>query len=343
MLAARLHREFDLRIEELPMPEPGEGEVLLKVKAVGICGSDVHYYAEGRIGDAVVAEPVIPGHEFSALVEKLGPGVSRVKVGDRVAVDPARSCGKCEFCLSGNPNLCPKVEFCGTPPVDGCLLQYMVYPEENLFPLPESIDFAEGAMLEPLGVAIHAVNLSKMKPADTVAVLGCGPIGLLTLQMARVAGASRTFATELLLPRLEMAEKFGATRVINVREEDPVRVIMEETGGRGVDVAFEAAGAQETPQQAAEIARPGGRVIVLGIPAEDVMVMQASTVRRKGLTIKLVRRMKHTYPRSIALVEGGMVDVRSLITHRFPLERTAEAMELVHNYRDGVIKALIEL
>ncbi len=343
MLAARLHNVLDLKIDDLPVPEPKDGEVLLRVKAVGVCGSDVHHYAEGGIGDERVIEPMVLGHEFAALVEAVGPGVKGVKAGDRVAVDPARSCGVCEHCRQGNPNLCPDVRFCGTPPINGALRQFMAYPSENLFPLPRSIDYAEGAMLEPLGVAIHSVDLGKLRVADTVAVLGCGPIGLLVIELARLSGVSQIFATELLPSRLEAAQRLGATTVINAEREDPVEKIRRATGGRGVDVAFEAAGALETPQQAAEVTRPGGRVVLIGIPSEDETPFKASTIRRKGLTLKLVRRMKHTYPRAITLVEQGMADVSSLITHRFPLERAREAFELVRTYADGVIKAVIEL
>jgi L-iditol 2-dehydrogenase len=343
VLAARIHNVLDLRIEELPVPAPGEGEVLLGVKAVGVCGSDIHNYAEGGIGDAVLTAPLVPGHEFAAVVEEVGPGVTSVKRGERVAVEPGRSCGVCEQCLHGHPNLCPNIRFCSTPPYDGAMRQFMTYPAEYLFPLPPNVDYAEGAVLEPLGVAIHSSDLGKVRAADTVAVLGSGPIGLLVIQLARLTGATEVFATDLLPYRLEAARRCGATVTINAAENDPAVEILQMTGGRGVDVAFEAAGAQETPQQAAEVARPGGRVVIIGIPSEDRMVLKASTVRRKGLTIKLVRRMKHTYPRAIALVSRGLVDVGSLVTHRFPLVETARAFELVRNYADGVIKAVIEM
>ncbi len=343
MLAARLHRAFDLRIEEMPVPVPGEGEVLLGVKAVGVCGSDVHHYAEGGIGDEVVEQPLVLGHEFSAVVEELGPGVEGFKVGDRVAVEPGRSCGLCEYCKGGNPNLCPDVRFCGSPPYDGALRQYITYPADYLFHLPPEVDYDQGAMLEPLGIAIHSADLSKMRVGDTVAVLGCGPIGLLTIEMARLAGATEIFATDLLDYRLEAAQRLGATAVLNPERQDVVAAILERTGGRGVDVSFEAAGAPETPQQAATVIKRGGRVILIGIPSDNETYFQASTIRRKGLTIKLVRRMKFTYPRAIALAARGMVDLSSLITHRFPLEKTGQALEVVRNYADGVIKALIEM
>jgi L-iditol 2-dehydrogenase len=343
MRAARLHGIRDLRLENLLRPTPGPGEVLLEVASVGVCGSDVHYYLEGRIGNQVVTAPIIMGHEFSARVAELGAGVGRLDVGQLVAVEPAISCGECEPCQHGHPNLCPGVRFCGTPPVDGVFAEYTVMPARNCFPLPQGFSPAESALLEPLGVAIHAVDLAHLKSGYTVAVLGAGPIGLLIAAVARASGVSAIYMTELLAYRRQFALGYVADAALNPDDTDVVAEIMRLTGGRGVDVAFEAAGAPETPQQAAAVTCPGGKVIVAGIPADDTMTMNASTIRHKGLTIKLVRRMKHTYPRAISLVQTGMVDVKSLITHTFPLERIAEAFEMVAAYEDGVLRAIIQV
>jgi L-iditol 2-dehydrogenase len=378
MRAARLHGIRDLRLEDLPRPTPGPGEVLLKVASVGTCGSDVHYYVDGRIGDQVVTAPIIMGHEFSAWIAELGAGacpepvlssrrriegpfdpstglrtsfaqdklrrrVEDLEIGQLVAVEPAISCGECEPCQHGHPNLCPNVIFCGTPPIDGVFAEYTVMPAENCFPLPPGFGPVEGAMLEPLGVAIHAVDLAHLKPGQTVAVLGAGPIGLLTAAVAKASGASAIHMTEPLAYRRQFALDYVADAALNPDDTDVVAEIMHLTGGRGVDVAFEAAGAPETPDQAALVARIGGKVIVAGIPSDDTMTFTASTTRRKGLTIKLVRRMKHTYPRAIRLVQTGMVDVKSLVTHIFPLERIAEAFEGVAAYDDGVLRAIIQV
>lgn len=343
MRAARLYGIRDLRLENLPQPTPGPGEVLLKVATVGICGSDIHYYLEGRIGNQVVTTPLIIGHEFSAWVADLGAGVEGLEIGQLVAVEPAISCGECEPCRQGHPNLCPSVRFCGTPPVDGVFAEYTVMPAKNCFPLPQGLSPAEGALLEPLGVAIHAVDLAHLKLGYTIAVLGAGPIGLLIAAVAKASGASAIYMTEPLAYRRQFALDYVADAALNPNDTDIVAEIMRLTGGRGVDVAFEAAGAPETPQQAAAVTRPGGKVIVAGIPADDTMTMKASTVRHKGLTIKLVRRMKHTYPRAIRLVQTGMVDVKSLITHTFPLERIVEAFEMVAAYEDGVLRAIISI
>jgi L-iditol 2-dehydrogenase len=343
MHASRLHGIRDMRIEELPRPAPGPGEVLLKIASVGVCGSDVHYYLHGRIGSQVVAEPIIMGHEFSAWVAGLGEGVAGLEMGQLVAVDPGISCGACEPCRQGHPNLCPHVRFCGTPPIDGVFAEYTVMPAENCFPLPEGMDPAQGALLEPLGIAIHAVDLAHLQPGGTVAVLGAGPIGLLIAAVARAAGASAVYVTEPLADRRRFAVDYVADAALDPEQSDVVAGILDLTGGRGVDVAFEAAGAADTSQEAAAVTRIGGKVIVAGIPADGLMTLSADTVRHKGLTLKLVRRMKHTYPRAIRLVQTGLVDLRPLATHHLPLARVAEAMELVAGYRDGVLRAIIEI
>jgi len=343
MRAARLHGIGDLRIDQLPVPTPGPGEVLLQVAMVGVCGSDVHYYREGRIGDQIVRAPLILGHEFSAWVAELGEGVTSLSKGQLVAADPAIPCWRCEPCQEGNPNLCTHVRFSGTPPVDGVYAEYVVMPAENCFALPEAMDPTEGALLEPLGIGIHTVDLAHLKPGQTVAVLGAGPIGLLTAAAARVNGAGAVFMSEPLAARREFARGYVADAALDPQQEDVVAEIMRLTGGRGVDVAFDAAGAPDTPNQAAEVTRPGGHMVIVGTPANDQLNLRSFTVRVKGLTIRLVRRMKHTYPRSIRLVESGAIALKPLVTHTFPLTRITEAFELLSVYGDGVVKAVIEV
>jgi L-iditol 2-dehydrogenase len=217
----------------------------------------------------------------------------------------------------------------------------IIMPAENCFPLPEGITPVEGAMLEPLGVAIHAVDLAHLRVGQTAAVLGAGPIGLLTAAVARAAGAGALYVTEPLGYRRDFARAYAADAAFDPESEDVVAAILDATDGRGVDVAFEAAGAGETPDQAAKVTRPGGKVVVVGIPDDDTMTMTASTVRRKGLTIKLVRRMKHTYPRAIQMVHRGVIDVAAVATHVFPLERAQAAFALVDSYADGVLRAIL--
>jgi L-iditol 2-dehydrogenase len=343
MLASYLYGIRDIRLKQAPIPEPGPGEVLLKIASVGICGSDVHYYLEGRIGSQVVKDPIIMGHEFSAFIAGLGEGVKGFEQGQLVTVEPGISCGQCESCVQGHPNLCPQVRFCGTPPVNGVFAGYSVMPAENCFPLPKGYSPDDGAMLEPLGIAIHTIDLAHLKPGNTVAILGAGPIGLLCSAVARASGAAEIYMTEPLEYRRKFAKQYGATAVFDPDTEDIVAEIKNATHGRGVDVAIEAAGAADTPQQGAQICRPGGKLILAGIPADDDLKLNASTIRHRGLTIKVVRRMKHTYPRAIRLTSAGLVDLKPLVTHLFSLESLAEAFEMVAAYEDGVIKAVVRI
>jgi L-iditol 2-dehydrogenase len=331
MKSARLHAPGDLRCQDEPVPAVGEGEKLLRVKAVGICGSDLHWFTEGGIGDAKLERPLVLGHEFAGITEN----------GQRVAVDPAIPCGKCEFCKHGHPNLCPDVRFAGHGGIDGALREHMPWDEKYLFPIPDSLTFADGAMLEPLGVAIHAVDLAHLKPGMMVGVFGCGPIGLLIIQLAKLSGAANIVATDKLPWRVDAAKAFGASHAYLVEDRLEDGAIRAATGGRGVDVAFEVAGVQDAVDTSIAAVIPGGKVILAGIPDDDKTSFSASTARRKGLTVKLVRRMKHTYPRAIDLVSQGLVDVRSLVTHRFPLEQASEAFGLAER-REG-LKIIIEV
>lgn len=341
MKAARLYGPGDIRVEELPDPAPpGPGEVLLAVTAVGICGSDLHYYREGGLGGLVPEVPLILGHEFAGRIEAVGPEVP-LPVGTRVAVEPARSCGRCEACLEGHPNLCPAILFCGSPPVDGALRERMLYPASLLFPLPDFISDAEGAALEPLGIGLHALSLARLEPGRTAAVLGGGPIGLMLLQLCRLAGATEVVVTEPIHHRREAALRLGATAVLDPAEGRMGATIRRLTGGRGVDVAFEAAGAPETPAEAAEAVRPGGHVVLVGIPSDDRLVLSHAVARRKGLTIRFARRMKHTYPRALALVASGALDLRPLLTHHFSLFEAAEAFRVADAYADGALKVTV--
>jgi L-iditol 2-dehydrogenase len=334
MKVLRLHGRGDLRLHDEPEPVPGPGEVLLRVTAVGLCGSDLHWFSEAGIGDARLQEPLVLGHEFAGVIE------SGERRGERVAVDPAVPCGACEFCLEGNPNFCSTLRFAGHGTEDGALRQYMAWSAHCLHPLPNSLTDADGVMLEPLGVAIHAVDLGHLKPGMTVGVFGCGPIGLLVLQLARAAGATHVMATEKLPHRLEAARSLGATAVFQATDGRESAEILAATEGKGVDVAFEAAGENEAVETAMAAAKPGARVVLIGIPADDRTAFTASTARRKGLTIKLTRRMKRVYPRAIRLVESGMVDVRPLVTHRFPLEEFDKAFSTAQR-REG-LKVIIE-
>jgi L-iditol 2-dehydrogenase len=331
MKSVRLHGTGNLKIHEEPIPVADVGEKLVRIKSVGVCGSDLHWFSEGEIGDAKLDHPLVLGHEFAGETED----------GQRVAIDPAIPCGDCEFCEHGHPNLCENMIFAGHGKHDGAMREWMAWSEKSLFPIPDSISDADGAMLEPLGVAIHTVDLGKLKAGMTVGVFGCGPIGLLIIQMAKLSGAANIIATDKLAHRVEAAKRFGAVDAFLADGSRELGEIRAATYGRGVDVAFEAAGTQDAVDASFAAVASGGKIVLAGIPNDDKTSFSASTARRKGLTIKLVRRMKHTYPRAIELVSKGLVDVRSIVTHRFPLERASEAFHVAER-REG-LKIIIEL
>lgn len=350
MQAVRLHGPQDLRVETIAHPgAPGPGQALIRVGKIGICGSDLHAYKDARIGDVTVEKPLILGHEFGGVVEAVGADAldgtgsdAPLLPGTRVAVDPAQPCMRCPMCEEGHPNLCRRLHFCGSFPDDGCLADYILMPAHSCFPLPDGIDDSEAALLEPLGVAIHAVDLTKIRVGDSVAILGAGCIGLSILQLCKLAGADPVYVSDLYPWRLAMVEKFGG---IPLDASDPAvaRRVWQRTG-HGVDVAIEAAWSDGSAQQAADMARLGGRLVIVGISEADELSFKHSTVRRKGLTIRLARRMKHVYPRGMRLLERGMIDLNGMVSHRLPLAETptAFAMNCAYRAEDRVVKVIIE-
>jgi L-iditol 2-dehydrogenase len=325
MKVARLHGVGDIRVAEERRPSLGAGEDLVRVTAVGVCGSDLHWFGDGSIGDAVLSHALVLGHEFAGVIEG-GPDD-----GLRVAVDPARPCGACEQCLEGNRNLCPSVRFAGHGSNDGGLCQFVAWPRALLHPVPDTLSDAGAAMLEPLGVALHAYDLGRPPVGGVVAVVGCGPIGLCLVQLARAAGAAQVVAVEPLSHRREAAAAMGADVVLDSAADDVHAALAEATGGRGVDVAFEAAGNDAGVALAVAAARPGSRVMLVGIPGQDSTTFPASMARRKGLTLMLSRRMKDMYPRTTRLADKGLVDVASVVTHTFPLEKVDEAFRAAND------------
>jgi L-iditol 2-dehydrogenase len=320
-LTARFHAARDVRLAEEPLPELRDGESLVEITAVGLCGSDLHWYDEGGIGDARITYPIVGGHEMAGVVRggKLD--------GVRVAVDPAIPCHHCDLCVAGHPNLCRNIVFAGHATCDGGFQRYLAWPTSRLHRLPDGLSDADGAMLEPLGVAVHAVDLGHVRLGDSVAVVGCGPIGLLLIQVARAAGAARIVAADPLAHRREAAALRGADAVFDPATDGYSDEMASFTAGLGVDVAFEIAGTDPAIAAAVEVVRPGGRVVLAGIPSAETSSFPTSPARRKGLTFAMVRRMKEVYPRAMALVEGGLVDVRKVVSHRFPLTDVAVAFE----------------
>ena len=314
MRAARLHAVGDLRVSDEPEPAAGAGMSLVRVSAVGICGSDLHWWDEGAIGDATLAHPLVLGHEGAGVIAE-GP-----RRGERVAIDPAITCGTCRACRDGYANLCYRIRFAGHGETDGMMRELMAWPADLLHPLPDTVSDADGALLEPLGVAIHSMDLGHLPFAGTASVTGCGPIGLLLIGVLKAAGASSVLAVEPLAHRRAAAARYGADLVA-----DPGAMDLRELTGAGVDVAFEAAGSGEAVRVAVESVRPGGRVVLAGIPGDDAISLQASVARRKGLTIALVRRMNHVYPRAISLAARGVVDLGALVSRRAGLGEVKEA------------------
>jgi L-iditol 2-dehydrogenase len=317
MLVARLHGIADLRITEEPTPEVEAGQSLVKVTAVGICGSDLHWWSEGGIGDAVIDQPLTPGHEAAGII------ASGARRGERVAIDPAITCGHCELCLRGYRNLCLNIRFAGHGTLDGAMAEFIAWPSHLLPALPDTLSDSDGALLEPLGVAIHAVDLGHLPLSGSTAVVGCGPIGLLLIQLLRTSGAGPVIAFDPLPHRREAAIRFGADQALHP-DQAPEAELAGLTG-IGVDVAFEIAGTDDGVSLAVAVVRAGGRVVLAGIPGDDTIRLPAATARRKGLTIAMSRRMNDTYPRAVALAATGKVDL-SVVSHQFPLADAAEAM-----------------
>jgi L-iditol 2-dehydrogenase len=333
-LTARFHAARDLRLAEDQMPWPAEGESLVRITAVGLCGSDLHWYEDGGIGDARITRPIVGGHEMAGVV------VDGPLDGVHVAVDPAIPCHRCDLCTRGHPNLCRALVFAGHATCDGGLQRYLAWPTTRLHPLPEALSDADGAMLEPLGVAVHAVDLGHIPLGGSVAVIGCGPIGLLLIQVARAAGAARVLAADPLAHRRLAAAARGADEVLDPADDGYPSSLAGFTAGHGVDVAFEVAGTDPAIAAAMDAVRPGGRIVLAGIPSAETSAFPANVARRKGLTIALVRRMKEVYPRATTLVLSGLVDVRGLVTHRFPLTEVQDAFAAAVARRG--LKVLVE-
>lgn len=319
-----------------------QNEVLVKIDSIGICGSDIHYYLEGKIGLQKVKFPFVLGHECSGIIAEIGKSVKNLFVGQKVVIEPANSCDKCEYCLSGRHNLCPDVKFLGTPPINGAFRKYLSVPAKSCFPLPKEINVEQSIIIEPLSVAVHSVDLGELKTGTKIAIIGCGPIGLSILQVAKAAGACEIFAIDILDYRLNTAKKLGATRLINPVRIDPIEYIFSETNGKGVDVTFEASGKKETINSAVLLTSIGGIVVIVGIPKEKNIYFDIFQARRKELVIKNVRRSNKCIERAIELVKSKKVTLNSFITHRFSLKETSKALKLVANYDDNVIKAIIK-
>ncbi|HEV2444795.1 MAG TPA: alcohol dehydrogenase catalytic domain-containing protein [Candidatus Sulfopaludibacter sp.] len=341
MLVAELTapREFHLCQQEIP--PPAAGEVQVRVGAVGICGSDLHSYSEGAIGDTPCQYPMVLGHEPAGTVARVGAGVTGWSAGDRAALEPALYCYHCEFCRSGRHNVCEKIRFLSNPGVPGYFREFVNLPAHNLLPIPPSLPLELATMFEPLAVAIHSLKFAAIQLGETVAVFGAGPIGLLTIACLRVAGAGRIWAVEPVAHRREMAIHMGADAALDAGAGDAADQILADTGGRGVDCAIDCAAQGETINQAIRAARNAGRVVLTGIHSAAMVPFEVSPMRRKELAIFNVRRSNHESEAALDLLVKRTQWFAPLVTHSRPLERIAEAFSIVERRADGVGKLVI--
>lgn len=341
MKAAVMRNTREIHIEEYPVPVVGPDEVLIEVVAVGICGSDLHYYSHGRIGKYVVDKPFILGHECSGNVAAVGSQVQRFRVGDRVAIEPGVTCGTCDACKQGRYNLCPDVEFLATPPFDGAFAQYIKIRQDFVFPIPDELSYEAAALVEPFSVGIHAAARTGLQPGSTIAIMGMGPVGLMAVAAAKAYGAATIIVTDLEPLRLEAAKEMGATHVINIREQDPLEQIRNITGGAGVDVAWETAGNPKALQASLAALRRGGKLAIVGLPAQDEIPLNVPFIADNEVDIYGIFRYANTYPKGIQFLASGIVDANKLVTDKYPLEQTYEAMERALNHKSECLKIVV--
>ncbi len=326
MRAAVLHKPLDMRLEEVEVPPIGPHDVLVEMRCVGVCGSDVHYYLQGRIADFIVEKPLILGHECSGEVAQTGKDVKGLKAGQRVVIEPGFTCGKCRYCRGGRYNLCKDVKFYGAPPYDGAFAEYVRAPAQNVFPMPENMTYEEAAMIEPLAVGMMAAKMGDVTVQDAVAILGAGPIGQMTLQAVKAHGVLEAYMTDVVDYRLDYAKKWGASAVINASRENVVKRIMELTDNEGVDAVIEASGAIPAILQSIDIVRPGGRIVLVGYPTREVPLALAKVIA-KEISLHGIHRYANVFPVAIKAVASGKAVVKPFVTHRFPFERILEAFD----------------
>ncbi len=344
MKAAQLTGIRQMTITDVPMPAiAADHDVLLRVATVGVCGSDVHYYTTGRIGSQVVEYPFGVGHEMAAVVEDVGPAVTRVQPGDRVAIDPAVSCHQCDQCLAGRQHTCRDLDFLGCPgQLEGCLSEFYVMPEECCFPVPNSMSLEVAALIEPLSIGYYAVQQSVPMAGKRIGILGAGPIGLSVMLPAIAQGAESVYVTDRINARCALAGEHGAAWTGNPDESD----VVAEIAAREpllLDVIFECCGQQETVDQACQLLKPGGKLMVIGIPQFDRYSFPADIARRSELCLQHVRRQNECVQAAVDLVQSGAVDPEFMVTHHFDLDHTQDAFDMVDQYADGVLKAIIHV
>ncbi|MGC9317053.1 MAG: zinc-dependent alcohol dehydrogenase [Armatimonadota bacterium] len=334
MRAARLHAAKDMRIDEVPTPEAGPDEVLVRVRAVAICPSDLRLYHDGHASGVVPDHPMIQGHEFSGEIAALGEGVEGPPVGTRVAVEPSWHCGECDVCRAGHENLCRNIVFPSFPQRDGALAEYIACPAFSVQPLPDSVSDIEGALFEPLGVGIHAVRLSEVQPDDRVAILGAGTIGMCVMLVLQAKGVEQIAMVEPIEDRRTWPRELGAEPVVASHEE----LLEEDYEG---DIVFECSGDNDAVEQAMRLARPAGRVVVVGIPHPDQVTFDSTIPRRRQLTVVFSRRSRDTLEESVELIASGAIELGALPVREYTLEQTAEAMEATAARPGDMLRAVV--
>ena len=336
----------DLRkveIQERPIPQPKDDEALVKVEYVGICGSDLHYYEAGRIGNFIVETPFVLGHEAGGTVVEVGKNVKNLKVGDRVALEPGKTCGHCEFCKQGKYNLCPDVVFFATPPVDGVFQEYVAHEAGLCFKLPENVSTMEGALIEPLAVGMHAASQGDAHLGQTAVVTGAGCIGLVSLLALKARGVSKVIVVDVMDKRLEKAKELGADYVINGMKEDTVARIMEITEGKGFDMGIETAGSQITASQQIKAAKKGATIVFVGYSASGEMTLPIGMALDKELTFKTVFRYRNIYPTAIDAVSTGKIDIKGIVTNYYELDDIQNALDSCVDNKADIVKGVIKV
>lgn len=329
--------------EEREIPHPKEDEVLVKLEYVGICGSDLHYYETGAIGDYVVEPPFVLGHEPGGTVVEVGENVKHLQVGDRVALEPGKTCGYCEFCEQGKYNLCPDVVFFATPPVDGVFQEYVAHEADLCFKLPDNVSTLEGALIEPLAVGFHAAIQGDAHLGQKAVVMGAGCIGLVSMMALKARGVSEVYVVDIMEKRLEKALELGASGVINGAKENVMERVKELTGGNGTDLVIETAGTEITTRQAIQMAKKGSTIVLVGYSKSGEMTLPMSLALDKELTFKTVFRYRHIYPMAIDAVASGKVNLKGIVTDIFTLDEAQKAMDYSVNNKADIVKAVIKI
>ncbi|UCF95037.1 MAG: NAD(P)-dependent alcohol dehydrogenase [Desulfobacterales bacterium] len=343
MKAFVLQSPGNMGLEDLDLPAPLPDEASVRIRSVGVCGSDVHYLRHGRIGSFVVKAPLILGHECSGEVVALGSEVGNLSVGDRVVLEPGVPCKKCWYCRNGRYTKCPHIKFLATPPDDGALVEYKTWPADYLFKMPDEMTFQEGALVEPFAVGLYAVRRSGLYPSASVAILGSGPIGLATLQAAKACGAGQIIMVDLMENRMKLAKEMGASHVLDARQGSVAQKIKDLTRGEGAHFVYETAGTAKTFQQTVEMVRDGGSIVLIGLPQEEQIPMPMVEALIKEVNFITSFRYNNIFEEAITLMENRRVNVKPLITHEFPFAQTLEAFDTAENAKDQAVKVMINL